>query len=203
MINKSAFWTALGVLLGTYSLCLLCIVLLVPEIHGGGFGRASAFQIFASLGKLASFSSLDFTLHHGRYSYGYGSVVQLDDYMLRSAITLTPVFLAWFAMIAFAVQKTCRKFPAHVAYWPVLVTVLLVLWTVLVSTYSRKNEAWAIVPVLLVLPLAYLLHLVILVREGGKAKFTLYGVVHLAMLCVILFYCLTAITNNCFWYGCV
>ena len=68
---------------------------------------------------------------------------------------------------------------------PVALTVLLILWTALVSPHSKYGDYWAIVPALVVLPLAVIAHVFFVFIYPPKLPMVIYGIAHTAILAVI------------------
>ena len=81
-------------------------------------------------------------------------------------------------------------------YGPLLCTLFLVVWTMVVSPYSRYGDNWAVYPALAVLPIVIIWHIVLVVLEKSKGAFIAYGLVHTAILFAVLMYCLMKITKD-------
>jgi hypothetical protein len=79
---------------------------------------------------------------------------------------------------------------------PVFLTVLLIVWTKIVSPVSQYGDAWAIVPAILIFPLSVLWHLGLVFFETQKIGFTVYGVVHTFILFYVWLYCLSMISKD-------
>ena len=90
---------------------------------------------------------------------------------------------------------TTKPWPL-VAYSPLGVTALLVLWTVFVSPHSRYGDSWAIDPALVALPLVVGLHVLLAYKSRWRSHFITYGIVHCAILFPIWFWCLTMISKD-------
>src|SRR3981081_1486702 len=69
---------------------------------------------------------------------------------------------------------TPKPFPL-VAYTPLGVTALLVLWTMLVSPHSKYGDSWAIGPALFALPLVVGLHIQLAYKAPWRNRFVAYG----------------------------
>lgn len=83
-----------------------------------------------------------------------------------------------------------------IKYSPLAVTLLLVIWTAIVSPYSRYGDDWAIYPALLALPSALLLHVYLVLSSEDKINHILYGFGHLLFLFVVWIYCLMKISKD-------
>ncbi len=79
---------------------------------------------------------------------------------------------------------------------PIGLTVLLIIWTIVVSPYSRYGDNWAVYPAVLVLPVALIWHVALVFLEKPRYVFVLYGFVHLAILFAIWMYCLMKISKD-------
>jgi hypothetical protein len=90
---------------------------------------------------------------------------------------------------------TQTSFPLK-AYAPVGATALLILWTLLVSPYSKYGDIWAIGPALLMLPLVIGLHLLLAYKARWSSRFVVYGALHCALFFAIWIACLMAISKD-------
>ena len=79
---------------------------------------------------------------------------------------------------------------------PVILTCLLIAWTLAVYRYSQYDDAWAIDPALLVFPVALLWHIALIVVEKPRYLFVWYAIIHLPILLIIWFGCLMAISKD-------
>ncbi len=79
---------------------------------------------------------------------------------------------------------------------PIILTILLVLWTVAVSPYSKYGDNWAIYPALVIFPIVFFWHIYLCFSQHPKLHFLLYGFIHLAVLFVIWIYCLMKISKD-------
>jgi len=85
---------------------------------------------------------------------------------------------------------------AYVFYIPPILTLSLVVWTAVISPYSKYVDYAAIVPALLVLPIVFLVNIFLIVKLDWKFGIVLYGVLHLALLLPIWFWCLMRISKD-------
>ena len=83
-----------------------------------------------------------------------------------------------------------------VRFGPVGLTVFLILWTIIVSPYSKYGDNWAIYPALPILPIVVIWHLVLFFIEKEKKVVILYGFIHISILIVIWLYCLMKISKD-------
>ena len=82
---------------------------------------------------------------------------------------------------------------------PLIITLLLILWTMAVSPFSHYGDNWAIYPALLMAPLVLLLHLFLIVLgKGTAAKLRLlsYALIHGAIFFFIWINCLMRISKD-------
>jgi hypothetical protein len=63
---------------------------------------------------------------------------------------------------------------------PVLLTLLMLLWTALVCKYSYYGS-WHIYPVLVIAPLVLICHTTLIVRNTPRLFFVLYAMAHLGI----------------------
>jgi hypothetical protein len=82
------------------------------------------------------------------------------------------------------------------AYTPLGVTALLVLWTVYVSPHSKYGDSWWIDPALVALPLVVGLHLLLAYKSRWRSRFIAYGILHCAIFSYIWIWCLTMISKD-------
>jgi hypothetical protein len=79
---------------------------------------------------------------------------------------------------------------------PVFLTILLIVWTKIVSPFSKYGDAWAIYPAFFIFPLSVLWHFGLVFFETQKIGFFIYGAVHTFILFYIWLYCLTMISKD-------
>jgi hypothetical protein len=82
------------------------------------------------------------------------------------------------------------------AYAPLSVAALLVLWTLYVSPHSKYGDSWAIDPALVALPLVVGLHLLLAYKSRWRSRFIAYGILHCAIFSYIWIWCLTMISTD-------
>jgi hypothetical protein len=78
---------------------------------------------------------------------------------------------------------------------PILLTVLLILWTALVYKYSQYGS-WHIYPALVIAPLVLLCHIGLIMWNTPKMPFVLYALGHLSIFLLIWFGCLMLISKD-------
>jgi hypothetical protein len=88
---------------------------------------------------------------------------------------------------------------------PIALTVLLVVWTAVVSPFSKYGDDWAINPAIALAPIVIAWHLSLLGIRLGRwtcrreivVFYGIYGVVHLCVFAVIWLVCLMRISKDC------
>ncbi len=78
---------------------------------------------------------------------------------------------------------------------PIALTVLLVGWTAVVYRTSTYGD-WTIWPAILVLPIAAVVHMVLVAQARDRARQLWYAGVHLVLLGVIWIICLMLISKD-------
>ena len=90
-----------------------------------------------------------------------------------------------------------RLVPERLAFSPVIISVLLVLWTAAVYPFSVYGDNWAIWPALLALPTACLWHATLFFVLVEKRRLVgIAAVCHLAVLVPLWFVCLMLISKD-------
>ncbi len=82
------------------------------------------------------------------------------------------------------------------AFAPVSVTALLVLWTLYVSPHSKYGDSWAIDPALIALPLVVGLHVLYAYKSRWRIGSIAYGILHCAIFFYVWLWCLTTISKD-------
>ena len=88
------------------------------------------------------------------------------------------------------------KYESLIRLGPIGLTLILILWTVFVSQYSKYGDNWAIYPALAIFPIAVIWHIVLVIVEKSKLIFITYGLIHLVILFAIWMYCLMKISKD-------
>jgi hypothetical protein len=88
-----------------------------------------------------------------------------------------------------------NKVRRFLVIFPVLLTLLLIIWTLAVFKFSKYGD-WLGYPALLTFPAAFLWHIVLIAVEKPKWLFVLYAVIHLLLLFGIWLGCLMLITKG-------
>ena len=57
------------------------------------------------------------------------------------------------------------------AYWPIYGSAFFLLWTATTSPWSNYGDLWVIIPAILTFPMAFCLHIFLLVKNDWKIKF--------------------------------
>ncbi len=81
-------------------------------------------------------------------------------------------------------------------FGPIGLTVFLIIWTIIVSPYSKYGDNWAIYPELLVFPAFLIWDVALIFFEIPRSEFMLYGIIPLVILFVIWMYCLMKISKD-------
>ena len=81
-------------------------------------------------------------------------------------------------------------------YLPIYGSLLLILWTAIVSPFSKYGDYWALVPALLVFPVVLCMHIVMIVKGEWQAKLIWYGVGHVALLFLVWIMCIMLISKD-------
>jgi hypothetical protein len=89
-----------------------------------------------------------------------------------------------------------KQFPISMLYWPVLLTALLICWTLLVSPHTKYGDTWALVPILLVFISVIAVHVVLLFKGGWTVGLIIYGLLHIALVLALSFWSLTLISKD-------
>jgi YD repeat-containing protein len=79
---------------------------------------------------------------------------------------------------------------------PALLTLLLIVWTFLVSPYSQYGDKWAIYPPMALLLLAVLWHIYQVIFFEPRWKYVIYATIHLPVMAIILIYCMMIISKD-------
>ncbi len=78
---------------------------------------------------------------------------------------------------------------------PVLLTLLLMVWTALVYKYSQYGS-WHVYPALAIAPLVLICHITLIVWNTPRMPFVLYAVAHLVVLIPLWVGCLMLISKD-------
>ncbi len=81
-------------------------------------------------------------------------------------------------------------------YWPLILSGVLILWTLLVSPHSKYGDNWAIIPALAIFPAVIILHVIIVFKKSSKGSMIAYALAHCAVLCVVWPWCLWSISKD-------
>ena len=96
-----------------------------------------------------------------------------------------------------SIPAPSEKTPWRRVLAPILVTILLVIWTAAVSPYSKYGDAWAIYPAFLALPTVLIWHGVLVFMLRGHRKTAIaVAASHCAALVPIWFTCLVLISKD-------
>lgn len=79
---------------------------------------------------------------------------------------------------------------------PVIVTVLVGLYTLAVAPFTRSGQTWPLLPVLAGLVLVVILHVGLVIRGPGRAVLLAYADAHLAFWAYFAMVCLLRISKD-------
>jgi hypothetical protein len=79
---------------------------------------------------------------------------------------------------------------------PAVLTLLLILWTSVVSPYSHYGDKWAIYPPIALLLLAVVWHALLVMFLQPRWKYVIYAVMHLPVMVLVLAYCMMLISKD-------
>src|SRR6266508_2983313 len=79
---------------------------------------------------------------------------------------------------------------------PVIVTVLVMIWTLVVSPHSQYGDNWAVYPVLLAFLLVLGLHGMLVVRSPLRLAMVVYALLHLAFWVPFGIWCMMRISKD-------
>jgi hypothetical protein len=82
-------------------------------------------------------------------------------------------------------------------FGPLFLTLLVMVWTLVVSPYSKYGDNWAIYPPIALFLLAIIWH-IYLVVTSFRWEFVLYAVLHIPVMFLILFRCMFLISKDSF-----
>ncbi len=81
-------------------------------------------------------------------------------------------------------------------YGPLGLIVALILWTALVTPYSKYGDKWAIYPALAILPIWVLWQAAYLIRERFRAEVVVFATIQAVIFAFIWIYCLMRISKD-------
>ena len=79
---------------------------------------------------------------------------------------------------------------------PLIVTALVMIWTVLVSPFTQYGDDWAVYPVLLAFLVVLGLHVILVVRRPPRLTMIAYAALHLAFWVPFGIWCLMSISKD-------
>jgi hypothetical protein len=103
------------------------------------------------------------------------------------------------ALVAGLTLYVWRRPPLPFLGWllvPIAITLLVGIWTAVVSPYTKYGDSWAVIPVLGALVVVLLWHVWLVVRGPGREVLIAYGVAHLAFWVPFGFLCLMKISKD-------
>jgi hypothetical protein len=81
-------------------------------------------------------------------------------------------------------------------YWPVLLSLSLICWTLFVSPHTRYGDSWALVPIPVVLISVVAIHVGLIIKRGRTAGLVTYALLHIAFVIAVTFWSLTLISKD-------
>jgi len=87
------------------------------------------------------------------------------------------------------------QFSIPLIYWPVLLSLSLVCWTLVVSPHTHYGDNWALAPIGLVFLSVVAIHVWLLKRRRA-AGLAVYAVLHIAFVLALSFWSLTLISKD-------
>lgn len=79
---------------------------------------------------------------------------------------------------------------------PLMLTAIVIIWTMIISRFTTYGDEWAAYPILVVFVITLILHVWFVVALQPKVPLVLYGVLHLLIQAAIFLYCIIIITKN-------
>jgi len=79
---------------------------------------------------------------------------------------------------------------------PVLMTVLMMTWTIIISPYTGFHDRWAIYPVFILLPLVFIYHVVLVIKGAQRPLLIVYGILHVLIFFYLWLFALTKISKD-------
>jgi len=89
-----------------------------------------------------------------------------------------------------------KQFFIPTPYWPVLLSVSLICWTLFVSPHTRYGDNWALVPIPVVFISVIAIHVGLIVKRGRTAGLVAYALLHIAFVTAVTFWSLTLISKD-------
>ena len=79
---------------------------------------------------------------------------------------------------------------------PIGLTLLMILWTILVSPYTKYGDNWALYPVIIIFLVNLVWHIYLIMSQQTRAMYVLYAIGHISVLVIIVFFCLMKISKD-------
>ena len=79
---------------------------------------------------------------------------------------------------------------------PLLLTVLLLIWTLTTTPFTSFGNRWAVYPALAILPLTLVSHIALIVARRPRLPFLLYALVHMPIQVYVWQLCLILISKD-------
>jgi hypothetical protein len=88
------------------------------------------------------------------------------------------------------------KIEALIRVAPVIFNLILVIWTLLISPYSKYGDNWAVYPAIVIFAVIISWHIGLVYFEKSKIMFVLYGFLHIGVSVFLWVYCLMKISKD-------
>ena len=81
---------------------------------------------------------------------------------------------------------------------PIIMSLIIIVWTVIVSPYTAYGDDWAMIPVLIMAVLILIWHIYLLFRPANTSRLllSLYAVIHVYVLITIVGFSLVIISKD-------
>ena len=86
--------------------------------------------------------------------------------------------------------------PMKLKYWPVLLSGLLVVWTLYISPITKYGDTWAIIPVFAIFLTIFIIHVLLLIKGRWNSGLWLYALVDIPVVFMLSVWSLTLISKD-------
>ena len=73
---------------------------------------------------------------------------------------------------------------------------MMVVWTVIISPYTKYGDTWAVLPIIIMFSSAIVLHFILLIEKSWAVNYIAYAVMHIPASFMIGIYCLSRISKD-------
>jgi hypothetical protein len=81
-------------------------------------------------------------------------------------------------------------------YWPIILNVLLICWTLIVAPHTSYGDRWALIPVLVVFVSVIAILLRLLFKGGWTSGVIIYGILNFGFLLIVSIWSLVLISKD-------